>query len=483
MPAPRRSSPARRTPGKARGKSPAARKTPAKSPNKVAAELIGQAVCLSETHVHESGSRPRHSLGACGVQLRTYWPGEGWYAGEVKRYVPASGKYEAAYSDGSLVLLSRTQVAQYSVPSGTPSAPSATANAAQQPRSAPSASTADAVGVYVIPEKPGFNGFFIVLLSAATACWMALSPQMFEKEELAYLVSLGLLPPSGVLGTSAHMFIANAVMCLLLSWWYKDYSWTDRLWSVVPFVYTLYFAYASKWNARCSIMAALTCLWSARLSYNFARKGGYQIGDQDYRWPWLRAKFAQFSPRFSGLLWELFNVTFIAYYQHLLLHLITLPAAIAYATCAGKAGALPLNYADYLGVVVFLSGFALETIADEQQWSFQQEKRGRSARRPALKPDYQAGFLTHGLFAYSRHPNFFGEQLVWIGFYLFSVAAKGPGAGSPAWCNASGLGVVLLVLLFQGSSRVTEVISSAKYPAYARYQKRVSMLVPLPPSK
>ena len=242
MPSARRSSPARRTPGKARGKSPAGRKTPAKSPNKVAAELIGQAVCLSETHVHESGSRPRHSLGACGVQLRTYWPGEGWYAGEVKRYVPASGKYEAAYSDGSLVLLSRTQVAQYSVPSGPPSAPSATANAAQQPRSAPSASTADAVGVYVIPEKPGFNGFFIVLLSAATACWMALSPQMFEKEELAYLVSLGLLPPSGVLGTSAHMFIANAVMCLLLSWWYKDYSWTDRLWSVVPFVYTLYFA-------------------------------------------------------------------------------------------------------------------------------------------------------------------------------------------------------------------------------------------------
>ena len=47
----------------------------------------------------------------------------------------------------------------------------------------------------------------------------------------------------GVLGTSAHMFIANAVMCLLLSWWYKDYSWTDRLWSVVPFVYTLKFFY------------------------------------------------------------------------------------------------------------------------------------------------------------------------------------------------------------------------------------------------
>ncbi len=56
-------------------------------------------------------------------------------------------------------------------------------------------------------------------------------------------------------------------------------------------------------------------------------------------------------------------------------------------------------------------------------------------------------------------------------FYLFSVAQKG-------WFNWTGLGVILLMLLFQGSIPLTEAISASKYPAYKEYQQKVGRLLP-----
>ncbi|MDP2439256.1 MAG: DUF1295 domain-containing protein, partial [archaeon] len=93
-----------------------------------------------------------------------------------------------------------------------------------------------------------------------------------------------------------------------------------------------------------------------------------------------------------------------------------------------------------------------------------------------LEGDAKLGFLTHGLFAYSRHPNFFCEFNLWLAFYLFSVGAT----GEPL--NWSLLGYLQLLLLFQSSTAFTERISSAKYPAYRIYQQRVSRLIPWLPS-
>ena len=92
------------------------------------------------------------------------------------------------------------------------------------------------------------------------------------------------------------------------------------------------------------------------------------------------------------------------------------------------------------------------------------------------------GFLTTGLFAFSRHPNFFFEQAQWWAFYAFgATAAVASGAG--VWggvLNPTIVGAILLTLLFVGSTVFTESISAAKYPAYAQYQRTTSMLVPLP---
>jgi len=74
-------------------------------------------------------------------------------------------------------------------------------------------------------------------------------------------------------------------------------------------------------------------------------------------------------------------------------------------------------------------------------------------------------------FSWSRHPNYFAEQGLWVAFYLFSVAASGQ------WINWSVSGSILLLILFRGSSNFSEEISAGKYPAYVQYQKTVPRFI------
>ncbi len=265
-----------------------------------------------------------------------------------------------------------------------------------------------------------------------------------------------------VLGAAAALF------CWVTSLVTNETSWVDRLWSVVPVVYVWIFAISAILDGRDSgrliVMAMLATLWGARLTFNFARKGGY-TGMEDYRWAVLRGAMTpgQF---------QLFNATFIAFYQNALLVLITLPAYFVWAHPAG------FTAADVVCAALFLLCLCGESVADQQQWNFQQAKRRAGG---TLEP----GFVTTGLFAYSRHPNFFFEQAQWWVFYFFAGIA-GVAAGLGFWGGALNwtiIGAVLLALLFLGSTWFTESISAGRYPAYADYRRRVSMLVPLPPRK
>jgi steroid 5-alpha reductase family enzyme len=89
-----------------------------------------------------------------------------------------------------------------------------------------------------------------------------------------------------------------------------------------------------------------------------------------------------------------------------------------------------------------------------------------------LTGDYKKGFLDKGLWALSRHPNYFAEQAIWLCFYFFSVSASGE------WFNWSIAGSLLLIVLFQGSSNFSEEISAGKYPDYKAYQQRVPRVIP-----
>ena len=261
---------------------------------------------------------------------------------------------------------------------------------------------------------------------------------------------------------SAEVCAVVAASCWLLSVITREYSWVDRLWSIVPPVYVAIFAWSAGFaDGRLLLMLALTTFWGARLTYNFWRKGGYAAHGEDYRWAELRR-------RMPPWLYQVFNFFFIAGLQNVLLWALALPAWVAF-----QHRDVPLGRGDLLVAGMQLLLLVGETIADQQQWRFQCDKKARRARGEAI----QHQFYTDGLFRYSRHPNFFCEVGQWWMLYLFAVLAS----GQPF--NVAIAGPIALTALFHGSTQFTEELSLAKYPAYADYQRRVSRLIPWWPKR
>jgi steroid 5-alpha reductase family enzyme len=253
-----------------------------------------------------------------------------------------------------------------------------------------------------------------------------------------------------------------AALCWILSVATDEYSWVDRLWSISPVGYAVHFAARAEFDdARLNLIAALVALWGMRLTYNYARKGGYRRGGEDYRW-------AEVHERIGNVAFQALNATFIAPLQNLLLLFIVVPAYVAYLQPRTPPGAI-----DFAAAAAFVVFFCCEAIADEQQWRFQTDKSACKQRGETPREQ----FITTGLFRYSRHPNFFCEQAMWWSIYAFSVAA---GAG---WFNWSIAGALCLSALFQGSTWLTERISARKYPEYAEYQARTGRLFPRRPDK
>lgn len=253
--------------------------------------------------------------------------------------------------------------------------------------------------------------------------------------------------------------VITGVVCLLV--WIasvvtRDSSWVDRTWSILPPVYVWVFAISAGFgDLRLNVMAVITTLWGARLTFNFARKGGYS-GMEDYRWPIVRARMKPWQ-------YQIFNIVFIVIAQNILLLLIALPAMLAYDNPKQPFGVL-----DIILTLLFLACLVGETAADQQQWNFHKWKSAEIAAGRTPQP----GFLQTGLFRLSRHPNFFFEQAQWWIFFLMGAAAAG---SVVQWTVA---GPLFLTILFWGSTRLTEQISASKYPDYADYRRRTSMWIP-----
>jgi steroid 5-alpha reductase family enzyme len=258
----------------------------------------------------------------------------------------------------------------------------------------------------------------------------------------------------GVVATVAGAACALAWVLSLVT---RDHSWVDRLWSVLPVVYVWIVAsHGRPLDPRLVLMTVLVTLWGARLTANFARKGGY-TGTEDYRWAILRGRM----PRWA---FELFNLLFIVLFQNAVLVLITLPA---FAVAAGPTR--PLGPLDAVAAAAFVLLLAGETIADQQQWSFHRRKAA---------PNYEGPrFLQTGLWRFSRHPNFFFEQAQWWVFYAFAATATG------SLLHWSIAGPLLLSALFVGSTAFTESITLARYPEYSAYRATTSRTIPMPPRR
>jgi steroid 5-alpha reductase family enzyme len=265
-----------------------------------------------------------------------------------------------------------------------------------------------------------------------------------------------------------RVLLAAWIFCFVLGEASGNVSQVDRLWSLLPVVYAWIVAFQGDFSPRLSLMAALVTAWGLRLTWNFARHGGYRLrfwsAHEDYRWQVLRDR-PEFRPRWK---WTLFNLFFISGYQNVLILLFTLPVLVAL-----QFDTTPLGWLDYLAAALFLLLLVFETIADNQQWRFQLAKKAALESGQAPGGDFARGFLDRGLWAWSRHPNYFAEQGLWVAFYLFSVAASGQ------WINWSVAGCLLLIILFRGSSNFSEEISASKYPGYAAYRAEVNRFLPL----
>jgi steroid 5-alpha reductase family enzyme len=245
-------------------------------------------------------------------------------------------------------------------------------------------------------------------------------------------------------------------------------SQVDKVWSLLPIIYVWTVTTYGEFSPRLLLMALLVTAWGLRLTYNFSRHGAYRLkfwtGQEDYRWQVLRQK-PEFQPRWK---WTLFNFGFISGYQNMLIMLMTVPMIVALQYADS-----PLGLLDYLATALIILMLVIETVADQQQWRYQTTKKQLIESGQPLTGNYLKGFLDTGLWARSRHPNYFAEQGVWISFYLFSVAASGQ------WVNWSIGGCILLVILFRGSSNFSEEISAGKYPEYAQYQENVPRFIPV----
>jgi steroid 5-alpha reductase family enzyme len=261
--------------------------------------------------------------------------------------------------------------------------------------------------------------------------------------------------------------VAIAVACFVVGELTGNVSQVDKLWSIVPVLYAWVATVRAHYDDRMVLMSVLATIWGVRLTYNFSRHGGYSWkfwgGAEDYRWAHVR----EWPVMRTRLGWGAFNLVFICAYQNALLLWIALPIVSA----AGSTR--PLGAADWALAVLLLGFVALETYADQTQWDFQAEKKRRVRAGEPLTGRYAAGFIHDGIWARTRHPNYLAEQSIWVVFAAFAVVAT----HGLDWTAG---GAVLLIALFQGSSRMSEAIQAQKYPAYLGYQRSVPRFIPRP---
>lgn len=314
-----------------------------------------------------------------------------------------------------------------------------------------------------------------------------LEPYLYQLRPLPKLVLEHITDPVALkqLYVDTNPFISGLALSLFLSPFFlfaaninQNWSQIDRVWSILP---TLYNAHWALWShlagihtERIDLRLLVSTVWSARLTYNYWRRGGYKIGSEDYRWEIIKNYIGQ--PAFFIL-----DVLFIASAQNVLLFLVTCPSYIVVLLSrleTAQNSAKNLGFLDYYfaGQILFLIG--LTWVADQQQWDYQNPKH--TYRQTARVPpncgfnaeQLERGFRTTGLWKYSRHPNFACEQMVWWSFYLWASLV----VGIPF--NWTIVGPIIYSLVFMGSTPITEYISGQKYPLYKEYKRQVGMFFP-----
>jgi len=253
------------------------------------------------------------------------------------------------------------------------------------------------------------------------------------------------------LGTTMLLSAAGALAVMVATWGLslrlRDVSIVDVAWGA-GFVLVAWIAFAAGDGEleRRALLAALTTVWGLRLALHIGRRKLRERGE-DPRYGEWRAR--------HGARFPLVSLATVFLLQGALVWVVSLPLQGA----AGEPGALgPL---DALGAAVWAVGLFFEAIGDRQLARFKAD------------PAQRGRIMDRGLWRYTRHPNYFGDFLVWWGLYLIAASAG-------AWWTVAGP-LVMSVLLIRVSGKGHLERTMAKREGYAEYMGRTSGFVPLPP--
>ena len=229
----------------------------------------------------------------------------------------------------------------------------------------------------------------------------------------------------------------------------KKVSIVDSIWSLF-FLVTgfLYIILSENFNPRNMILISLVAVWSVRLSvYLTWRNRGKK---EDRRYEEIRINN---EPNFY------LKSFFIVFGLQAVLAWI-----ISFPLFAAVHSETPLNILDYTGILFSVMGILFEIISDANLASFKKN------------PLNEGKVLRTGLWKYSRHPNYFGEALLWWGFYLISAA------GGVWWSIFSPILMTFLLLKVSGVVLLEKNISKRR-PEYEDYRKKTSAFIPWIPGR
>ncbi|MCB1028209.1 MAG: DUF1295 domain-containing protein [Microthrixaceae bacterium] len=253
---------------------------------------------------------------------------------------------------------------------------------------------------------------------------------------------------------SVALSSAIAVVTLMLGTWVlsvrlADVSIVDIVWGLAFVVVAHVSRAVGEPNLRIDLLTALVTIWGFRLSgYLLWRNWGT---GEDKRYVAMRKHFGE------KFWWFSLIQTF--WLQGALVLIVSLPVQL---TASGDD--VSMGVVGWLGVAVWLVGFAFETVGDAQLAWFK------------ANPDNEGKVMDTGLWRYTRHPNYFGDFTVWWGLFLVSLAAGG-------WWGIIGPIVMSLFLLRVSGVTMLERTITKRRPGYADYIARTSTFFPMPPKK
>lgn len=230
----------------------------------------------------------------------------------------------------------------------------------------------------------------------------------------------------------------------------KDNSIVDIAWGSGFVVSAIYNALMTdNLTTQGLLVTIAVVIWGSRLTYHIAKRN---IGKpEDYRYVHMRERWGS---RFV-LIKAFFNVYFL---QLVIQYIVTLP--VIYAHDQGDS----LQWYNLIGILLWAIGFFFESYGDYQLKRFKEN------------PDNKGKLMDQGLWALTRHPNYFGDSAMWFGVFFIAINSL-----SGLWILV-GPALMTFFLVFVSGVKLLEkkYVGRADYEAY---KKRTSAFIPWFPKK